>query len=58
MGLATAPSGLAARVAPLKEDASEYDTDNDFSWEGDGLGAIGDNPHEITMPIAPYPYPS
>jgi hypothetical protein len=45
-GLATAPSGLAARVTCLKEDASEYDTDNDFSWEGDDLGVdVGDSPH-------------
>jgi hypothetical protein len=59
MGLATAPSSLAAGVAPLKEDGSEYDMDNDISWEGDDLGVdIGDSPHKITMPVAPYLYPS
>jgi hypothetical protein len=58
-GLATASSGLSARVAPLKEDASEYDTDDDFSWEGDDSSVdFGDSPCKITTPVAPYPYPS
>ncbi len=43
--LATAPSSLTDRVVPLKEDASGYDMDNNFSWKGDDSGVdVGDIP--------------
>jgi hypothetical protein len=59
MGSATVPLGLVARVVPLKEDASEYEMDGNFSWEGGDSGVdYGDSRCKITMPVAPYPYPS
>jgi hypothetical protein len=38
LGSSTAPSGLMAVVAPESSPAGNYESDDNFHWDGDNLG--------------------
>jgi hypothetical protein len=57
-GLATMPSGLSALVTPVVNLAEDYDTDKDFTWDGDKTGiAFGGDP-KLSMSVDLYTSPS
>jgi hypothetical protein len=59
MGLASAPSGLTAAVAPVLDSDTDYDSCDDFCWEGDEYGAdFGFALPNLNKSVAPYYFPS
>jgi hypothetical protein len=56
---ATAPSGLAASVAPVDASAQEdYDTNEDFQWDGDESGPAFTGPPKLNKSVPLYSTPS
>jgi hypothetical protein len=53
-GSSTAPSSLMAAGAPAPSPAGNYESDDDFHWEGDDLGVEYDAPPKVNMRLAPY----
>jgi hypothetical protein len=45
---------LIAAVAPAPSPAGDYESDNNFHWEGDDLGVEYDAPPKVNMRFAPY----
>jgi hypothetical protein len=56
-GLVTAPSGLTAAVALVLDKEEEYDTDEEFTWDGNKM-AFGDLDRNLTKSVGLYPPPS
>jgi hypothetical protein len=56
-GSVAAPSGLTAAVAPVSDEEGEYDTDEEFTWDGNET-AFGDLNCNLTKSVGPYPSPS
>jgi hypothetical protein len=56
---ATAPSGLAALVGPVDASAQDdYDTDEDFQWDGDESGPAFTDPPKLNKLVPLYSTPS
>jgi hypothetical protein len=53
-GSSTAPSSLTAAVAHAPSSAGNYESDDDFHWEGDNLEVEYDAPPKVNMHVAPY----
>ena len=51
-----APSGLTAAVAPVSDKEEEYDTDEEFTWDGNEM-AFGDLDRNLTKSIGLYRSP-
>jgi hypothetical protein len=56
-GSVAAPSGLMAAVAPMLDKEEEYDTDEEFTWDGNET-AFGDLDCNLTKSVGLYPSPS
>jgi hypothetical protein len=57
-GSATMLLGLLAMVTPVIIVAAGYDTDKDFTWDGDETGAAFGGDPKLSMSVALYPSPS
>jgi hypothetical protein len=55
-GSVAAPSGLTAAVAPVLDKEEEYDTDEEFTWDGNET-VFGDLDHNLTKSVGLYPLP-
>jgi hypothetical protein len=56
-GLVAAPSGLMAAVAPVSDKKEEYDTGEEFTWDGNET-AFRDLDCNLTKSVGLYPLPS
>ncbi len=53
-GSSTAPFGLTAAVAPAPSPAVDYESEDNFHWDGDNLGVEYDAHPKVNMHVATY----